>query len=69
MRFAVKRYWEVCDTVEVEATSVAEAIYVAHAMPVDSFKAEFVYDSLNSDSFVDVHALTTGDESQTKGYN
>jgi hypothetical protein len=60
MKYAVKRYWEVCDSVEVEASSVGEAIDTAHAMPVDSTKAEFVPDSINSDSFCDVQSLNTG---------
>ena len=60
MKYSVKRYWEVCDSVEVEASSVGEAIETAHAMPVDSAKAEFVPDSINSDSFCDVQSLNTG---------
>jgi hypothetical protein len=67
MRYAVKRYWEVCDSVEVEASSVGEAIDIAHAMPVDSAKAEFVPDSLNSDSFSDVQFLTADGTWQSKG--
>jgi hypothetical protein len=47
----------VCDTVEVDANSVGEAIDAAHAMPFDSAKAEYVPDSINSDSFCDVHPL------------
>jgi hypothetical protein len=56
----VKRYLEVCDSLEVEANSTSEAIDTAHAMPVDSTKAEFVSDSMNSDPFNDVQPLTTG---------
>ena len=68
MRFAVKRYWEVCDEVEVEVNSAGEAIDAAHALPIDNTKAEFVPDSLNSDSFVDVQVLTTGDEYETDNH-
>lgn len=60
MRYTVKRYWEVCDSVEVEANSPREAIDTAHEMPVDSTKAEFVPDSINSDSFCDVQPINTG---------
>ncbi len=65
MKYAVKRYWEVCDSVDVEANSVGEAIDTAHAMPVDSAKAEFVPDSINSDSFCDVQELVTRDTGVT----
>ena len=61
MKYSVKRYWELCDEVEVEANSVGEAIDAAHAMPVDNTQAEFVPDSMNSDSFVDVQTLTTAE--------
>lgn len=60
MKFAVKRYWSICDEVEVEADSPSEAIDIAHAMPVDSTKAEFVPDSMNSDPHCDVQSLITG---------
>ena len=60
MKFAVKRYWSVCDSVEVEADSAVEAIDIAHGMPVDSAKAEFVPDSMNSDPSDDVQPLISG---------
>ena len=60
MRFAVKRYWEVCETVEVDANSPGEAIDSAHALPVDNAKAEFVPDSMNTDSFCDVQPVNIG---------
>ena len=60
MRFAVKRYWEICDEVEVEADSVGNAIKVAHAMPLDHTKGGYVPDSLNSDPDTDVAQLTGG---------
>lgn len=60
MRFAVTRHWELCDTVEVEADSVDRAIEVAHAMPLDNTKAEYLPDSINSDPSADVQPLTTG---------
>lgn len=60
MKFSVKRYWEVCDSVDVEANSRSEAIDAAHELPVDSAKAEFVQDSMNSDPLKDVQPLATG---------
>jgi hypothetical protein len=60
VRFAVRRYWSVYDSVEVEANSVDEAIDIAHAMPVDNAKAEFVSGSINSDPSDDVQSLITG---------
>jgi len=60
VKFAVRRYWSVYDSVEVEADSVDEAMDVAHAMPVDHAKAEFVSGSMNSDPSDDVQSLITG---------
>ena len=60
MKFAVKRYWEICDTVEVVADSPGEAIEAAHALPLDNTKAEYVPDSINSDPDSDVQPLTAG---------
>jgi hypothetical protein len=57
MKFAVKRYWELCDSVDVEANSVGAAIHIAHELPVNSAKAEFVQDSMNSDPTCDVQPL------------
>jgi hypothetical protein len=57
MRYAVKRYWEICDEVEVEANSAHEAIEVAHAMPLENSKAEYVPDSINSDPTTDVQPV------------
>ena len=59
MKFAVKRYWELCDSVEVNASSVSEAIDLAHELPVDVTKAEYVADSMNSDPSCDVQPLIT----------
>ncbi|TAK93480.1 MAG: hypothetical protein EPO07_18090 [Verrucomicrobia bacterium] len=60
MKFAVKRYWSVCDEVQVEANSPGEAIDLAHELPVDSAKTEFVPDSMNSDPHCDVQPIITG---------
>jgi len=57
-RFAVKRYWSVCDSVEVAADSVSEAIDIAHELPIDNAQAEFVPDSMNSDPSDDVQQLS-----------
>ena len=57
MKYVVKRYWEVCDSVEVNAGSVGEAIDLAHALPVDYTQAEYVPDSMNSDPSCDVQLL------------
>lgn len=54
MKYVVKRYWSVCDSVDVNANSVSEAIATAHEMPADSAKAEFVTDSMNTDPEADV---------------
>jgi len=57
MTFAVKRFWQVCDTVQVEADGVDEAIEAAHALPLDHTKARFVPDSINSDPDAEVWSL------------
>ena len=58
MKYVVKRYWEVCDSVEVNAGSVDEAIDLAHELPVDNAKAEYVSGSMNTDPSEDVRVLT-----------
>jgi hypothetical protein len=63
VKFTVKRYWEVCGAVDVEADSASEAVAIAHELPVDNAKAEYVPDSLNSDSDCDVQKV----ESRAKG--
>jgi hypothetical protein len=55
--FAVKRYWEMSDTVYVPATTVDAAILAAHNLPLNIAKAEYVPDSMNSDRESDVHPL------------
>lgn len=57
MKFAVKRYWELCDTVDVEADSIDKALESAHALPLDFDKAQYVPDSLESDRETDVQPL------------
>lgn len=57
MKYVVKRYWEVCDSFEVDADSPSQAIELAHALPVDNVRAVFVPDSMNSDSETDVQPL------------
>lgn len=57
MRFAVKRYWELCDTVHVDADGVDKAIEAAHALPLDNTKAAYVPDSINSDPDEEVWSL------------
>lgn len=57
MRYAVKRYWELCDTVHVEADDIDKAIEAAHELSVDNSKAEFVPDSMNSDPSCDVQPV------------
>lgn len=49
MKYVVKRYWELFDSVEVEADSEAQAIARAHEMPTDNGRAHFVPDSMNTD--------------------
>ncbi len=61
MKFAVKRYWQLGDEVEVEAHSVDEAIEIAHARPLDESRGEFVMGSLNSDPHADVQPLIEKD--------
>lgn len=60
MKFRVKRYWELCDSVEVKAESVDKAIEVAHEMPLDHGRAYYVPDSINSDPDTDVQPLPGG---------
>ncbi len=55
MKFNVKRYWEVCDSVQVEADSLEEAIKNAQEMPLT--EGEYVPDSINSDEEVDVEVI------------
>jgi len=57
VKFTVKRYWEVCDSVDVEADSASEAVAIAHEMPLANAKAEYVPDSLNSDLDCDVQQV------------
>ena len=66
MKFAVTRHWQVCDTVEVEADSMWDAIEAAHARPLDNAKAAYVPDSINSDSSCDVHQLTARKRKRTR---
>lgn len=54
MKYVVKRYWELCDSVEVNADSPSQAIERAHEMPVDSGRAMFVPDSMNTDPEAEV---------------
>lgn len=60
MKYVVKRYWELCDSVEVNANSVSEAIATAHEMPVDNARASFVPDSMNTDPDSEVWPLAEG---------
>lgn len=57
VKFKVYRYWQMSDPVEVEADSANEAIALAHELPVDNAKAQYVFDSLESDPDVDVYPL------------
>ncbi len=57
MKFAVKRYWQLCDEVHVDADSIDDAIERAHKMPLNEFQGDFVLGSLNSDPHVDVEQL------------
>lgn len=59
MRFVVKRYWSLCDEVEVDAQSTDGAIRLAHELPINNVTAEFVPDSLESDPETDVQSLQT----------
>ncbi len=52
MKYRVRRYWEVTDVVEVEAETVAEAIDLAHELPLT--EGDYVDDSINTDDQVDV---------------
>ena len=60
MKYCVKRYWSICDSVDVEANSVSEAIDVAHELPVDSAKADFVPGSMNTNPDAEVWPLAAG---------
>ena len=63
MKYIVKRYWELCDTVEVVATSVSKAIELAHELPTNNAKSEYVPDSMNTDPDSEVWPVTTGGDS------
>lgn len=56
MIFVVKRYWEVCDEVQVSAKDKDEAIKKAHDLDL-STTPEYVPDSINSDPETDVQAI------------
>lgn len=57
MKYSVKRYWEVCDTVDVEAENVEEAIEIATELGLTT--GEYVMDSFNIDE-EDVQETTNG---------
>jgi len=59
-KYIVKRYWELCDEVGVDADSVNEAIKKAQAQPLDITAGEYVPDSINSDPDVDVQVSKNG---------
>jgi len=61
MKFAIKRYWEMTDTVEVEADSKEDAIEKALGMLTYS-DAEFVNGSVNVDEEVDVQLILSPEE-------
>ncbi len=52
MKCWVKRYWEMCDEVRVDAENEHDAIEKAHEVPLTA--GEYVADSLNSDPETDV---------------
>jgi len=54
VKFTVKRYWQLCDEVEVEGRTRDEAIDIAHQMPLDESRGSYVSGSLNSDPDQDV---------------
>lgn len=63
MKFVVKRYWELCDSVEVNANSPSQAIEKAHEMPMDNSRANFVPDSMNTDPDAEVWPVEQGGDS------
>ena len=63
MRFKVKRYWQLCDSVEVEADTPDQAIERAHEMPLNEFRGDYVMGSLNSDPHADVEPVAGKGES------
>lgn len=56
-KYSVKRYWEMCDSVEVDALSIEDAITKACDLPLSN-KPEYVTDSMNVDEDIDVVELT-----------
>jgi hypothetical protein len=60
MKYAVKRYWQFCDAVEVEADSIAQAIERAHEMPLNELQGEYILSSLYIDPSADVAPLVKG---------
>ena len=61
MKYAVKRYWEVCDTVEVEANEGDIAAIVQQACELDLTHGEYVRGSMNVDEDLDIQEITGGD--------
>lgn len=61
-KYSVKRYWEMCDEVIVEAKSSGAAILKAHELPLTD--GEYVPDSINSDSETDVRNVIKSRENQ-----
>lgn len=55
-KYAVKRYWEVCDSVEVEAENADEAYITAIEEPL-SVVPDYVPDSMNIDKDMDIQEL------------
>ena len=57
MKYCVKRYWQACDSVTVDANCVDEAIRIAHERPFDVTNSQCIPDSLNTDPDADVYPL------------
>ncbi len=56
MKYSVIRYWEVRDEVKVEADCPEDAVFKAHNLDLSS-NPEYVVDSMNTDSEVDVQEI------------
>ena len=47
MRYKVKRYWTMCDEVELDVASSEEAVLKAHDLPLPESGGDYVPDSMS----------------------
>ncbi len=57
IKYRVKRYWELCDEVEVEVVEGEESLVAEKAMELPLTEGRYVPDSINVDEELDVIKL------------